>query len=176
MKTIKNQDAKDVSIQNVNNFQYMGGDAPQVTKLLTSADKINEVANRLAVYTLYDISTPGWYRIAKAVNNFSVVFTLNIDMPWIYAGTGSHRSVIQCGRAALQIHNIFKDVRVTKIRVLSKDVLDWNYIEVYLQPITTDTFYFSIERSMDADLSDFIYPSIQPIPDGYTIANEYNLI
>lgn len=97
-------------------------------------------------------------------------------MPWIYAGTGSHRSVIQCGRATLQIHNIFKDVRVTKIRVLSKDVLDWNYIEVYLQPITTDTFYFSIERSMDADLSDFIYPSIQPIPDGYTIANEYNLI
>lgn len=28
MKTIKNQDAKDVSIQNVNNFQYMGGGCP----------------------------------------------------------------------------------------------------------------------------------------------------
>lgn len=28
MKTIKNQDARDVSIQNVNNFQQMGGGMP----------------------------------------------------------------------------------------------------------------------------------------------------
>lgn len=97
-------------------------------------------------------------------------------MPWVYAGAGTHRSIIRCGGGELQIHNMFKVRRVTKIRVLSKDVLDWNYIEVYLQPVTADYFYFSIERIMDKGFIDFIYPSIQPIPDGYTIANEYNLI